>query len=115
MAPDAPINGVLAGALIAKIGEYSPIAIGDQTPVTAPVSGRLYLGVNDDHLPDNRGEFTVMVGVQRRNARSVCATGGWPRAAVVGEPPARNKGHKLLFQGLVAPVSCVRIESLSRP
>ena len=65
-APDAPISGVLAGALIAKIGAYSPVAIGDQTRITAPVSGQLYLGVNDDHLPDNRGEFTVTVGVQRR-------------------------------------------------
>ena len=66
MAPDAPITGVLAGALIAKIGAYSPLAIGDQTRITAPVPGQLYLGVNDDHLPDNRGEFTVAVSVQRR-------------------------------------------------
>lgn len=65
-APDAPISGVLAGALIARIGAYSPVAIGDQTRITAPVSGQLYLGVNDDHLPDNRGEFTVTVGIQRR-------------------------------------------------
>ncbi len=39
MAPDAPISGVLAGALIAKIGGYAPMAIGDQTRITAPVSG----------------------------------------------------------------------------
>ena len=66
MAPDAPVNGVLAGALIAKIGAYSPIAIGDQTRIAAPVPGQLYLGVNDDHLPDNRGAFTVVISVQRR-------------------------------------------------
>jgi len=66
MAPDAPISGVYAGALIGKIGIYSPIAIGNQNQITAPVSGVLYLGVNDDHLPDNRGEFVVNVGVQRR-------------------------------------------------
>jgi hypothetical protein len=66
MAPDAPISGVYAGALIGKIGIYSPIAIGDQSQITAPVSGVLYLGVNDDHLPDNRGEFVVSVSVQRR-------------------------------------------------
>ena len=66
MAPDAPISGVYAGALIGKIGVYSPIAIGNQSSITAPVSGVLYLGVNDDHLPDNRGEFVVNVGVQRR-------------------------------------------------
>lgn len=66
MAPDAPIFGVFAGALIAKIGEYPPVAIGDQRQVTMPVSGRLSLGVNDDYLLDNRGSFTVTVGVQRR-------------------------------------------------
>jgi len=67
MAPDAPITGVSAGALIARIGEYAPMAIGNRTTVTAPVSGRLYLSVNDDHLPDNRGEFvvTVSAGVRR--------------------------------------------------
>jgi hypothetical protein len=65
-ASDAPISGIYAGALIARIDGYSPVAIGDQTNITAPVSGRLYLGVNDDHLPDNSGEFTVSVGVDRR-------------------------------------------------
>lgn len=66
MAPDAPISGVYAGALIAKIGEYPPVAIGDQSQVTMPVSGHLYLGVNDDYLLDNRGAFNVTIGVQRR-------------------------------------------------
>jgi hypothetical protein len=66
MAPDAPISGVYAGALIGKIGFYSAIAIGNQSQITAPVSGVLYLGVNDDHLADNRGEFVVNVSVQRR-------------------------------------------------
>lgn len=65
-APDAPISGVYAGALIGKIGAYQAFAIGDQGQITAPVSGRLYLGVNDDHLPDNRGEFIVTLGVDRR-------------------------------------------------
>jgi YD repeat-containing protein len=65
-APDAPINGVYAGALIGRIGAYSPFGVGDQGQITAPVSGRLYLGVNDDHLPDNRGEFVVTINVNRR-------------------------------------------------
>ncbi|HYE88664.1 MAG TPA: hypothetical protein VEA16_20015 [Vicinamibacterales bacterium] len=65
-APDAPITGVLAGALIGRIGDYNPIAIGNQTSITAPVSGRLYLSVNDDHLADNSGEFVVNLTVQRR-------------------------------------------------
>ena len=68
-APDAPVLGQKAGGLLAKIGEYSPAFIGGRTTWTAPVSGRLYLGVNDDHLPDNRGEFVVNVGVQGRTLR----------------------------------------------
>ena len=68
-APDAPIQGQLAGGLIAKIDEYPPIFIGNRTTVTAPVSGRIYLGVNDDHLPDNRGEFNVTLNVRARTSR----------------------------------------------
>ena len=66
-APDAPILNQVAGALIARIGDYSsPLFIGNRTTITAPVAGRLYLSVNDDHLGDNRGEFSVAVAVQRR-------------------------------------------------
>ena len=66
-APDAPILNQVAGALIARIGDYSsPLFIGSRTSITAPVAGRLYLSVNDDHLGDNRGEFTVAVGVQAK-------------------------------------------------
>lgn len=65
-APDAPITGVLAGALIGRIGNFNPIGIGNQSQITMPVSGRLYLGINDDHLLDNSGEFVVNLSVQRR-------------------------------------------------
>ena len=68
-APDAPVLGQKAGGLLAKIGEYWPAFIGGRTTWTAPVSGRLYLGVNDDHLGDNSGEFIVNVGVQGRTLR----------------------------------------------
>ena len=60
-ANDAPILNQLAGSLIARIGDYGPIFLGDRRSFNAPVSGRLYLGVNDDHLADNRGEFVVNV------------------------------------------------------
>jgi hypothetical protein len=43
--------------------------IGGRKSVTSPVSGRLYLGVNDDHLADNRGEFTVTVSIGARTSR----------------------------------------------
>jgi hypothetical protein len=65
-APDAPILNQLAGALIAQIDNYGPIFIGGRQSFVAPVSGRLYFGVNDDHLADNRGEFVVNVGVGQR-------------------------------------------------
>jgi YD repeat-containing protein len=68
-APDAPVLGQLAGGLLAKIGEFAPIFVGGRATITAPVTGRLYLGVNDDHLPDNAGEFTVTVGIQGRTLR----------------------------------------------
>jgi len=68
-APDAPILNQLAGGLIGRIDGYGPIWIGNRTTLTAPVSGRLYLGVNDDHLPDNNGEYVVTVGVQGRTLR----------------------------------------------
>ena len=68
-APDAPVLGQKAGGLLARIGWSGPTFIGSRGTWTAPVTGRLYLGVNDDHLPDNRGEFTVVVGVQGRTMR----------------------------------------------
>ena len=68
-APDAPVLKQLAGGLIAKVDDYPPMFIGNRTTVTAPVSGRVYLGVNDDYLADNRGEFTVTLGVRARTSR----------------------------------------------
>ena len=65
-APDAPVQGRLAGGLIARIGDYPPMFVGDRRSITAPVSGRVYLGVNDDHLLDNRGAFSVTVGMEPR-------------------------------------------------
>jgi Ca2+-binding EF-hand superfamily protein len=60
----APLPDQPAGALIAKIENGPPMFVGDRATITANTSGRLYLGINDDHLPDNRGEYRVMV--QRR-------------------------------------------------
>ena len=65
-APDAPILDRSAGALIANIDYYGPIFIGANRTFTAPVNGRLYFGVNDDHIADNRGEYNVNVSVAAR-------------------------------------------------
>lgn len=48
-----------AGALIARIGNGQPFAIGDQTSIAMPAAGQLFLGVNDDSFEDNQGEFRV--------------------------------------------------------
>jgi Ca2+-binding EF-hand superfamily protein len=61
-ASEAPILNQPAGALIARIGGVGPIFVGDRVEITAPATGRLYLGVNDDFLVDNSGQFTVVIG-----------------------------------------------------
>ena len=63
-APDAPLAGQLAGALIGRIGNGEVFGIGNQRSIRAPQSGRLYLSVNDDYLQDNAGQFNVQVSVQ---------------------------------------------------
>ena len=60
-AAEAPILNEPAGVLIARVGDYSPVFIGAQRTVRMPVTGRLYLGVNDDYLEDNSGSFSVTV------------------------------------------------------
>ncbi len=66
-AANAPLPQNYAGALIARIGNSAPFPIGNvSTPVTMPADGQLYLGVNDDEVTDNRGEFIVKMTLQRR-------------------------------------------------
>jgi hypothetical protein len=49
---------VLAGALIGRVGNSQPFGIGDQkTALGMPATGQLFLGINDDHCGDNRGQF----------------------------------------------------------
>ncbi len=53
-----------AAALIGRVGEGSTdyFFIGDEKgPVRVRSGGRLFLGVNDDYLQDNRGNFRVVV------------------------------------------------------
>jgi EF hand len=65
-APAAPVLNQGAGGLIANIDNYGPIFIGANHTFSAPVSGRLYFGVNDDHIADNRGEYSVNVTIEQR-------------------------------------------------
>jgi Ca2+-binding EF-hand superfamily protein len=58
-AQGAPLPDQPAGALIARIGYGAPLVVGRDGSFTAHIAGRLYLGVNDDYLLDNEGQFRV--------------------------------------------------------
>jgi hypothetical protein len=52
------------GALVGKVGQESTdlFFIGaDPSPIRVRSSGRLFLGVNDDYVQDNHGNFRVVV------------------------------------------------------
>jgi len=60
--PSIPVRTLNVGALIGRIDNGTPFPIGSRTaPVVMRSSGRLFLGVNDDHLADNSGFFEVIV------------------------------------------------------
>ena len=61
--PNRPMGNRNAAALIGKIGNGNEMFfIGDETgPIRVRSTGRLYLGVNDDVLTDNSGNFRVVV------------------------------------------------------
>lgn len=60
---NAPVANQPYGGLIARVGNSAPFYVGDTNSLRAPASGRLYLGVNDDYLQDNAGDFQVVVEV----------------------------------------------------
>ena len=65
-ARSAPMPDHPAGGLIARIGNGPPLFVGADSRFRANASGQLYLGVNDDHVADNRGEFRVKVAAPPR-------------------------------------------------
>jgi hypothetical protein len=61
-AAGSPLPQNFAGALIGRVGNSAPFPIGDNTaPITMPASGVLFLGINDDEVSDNRGEYVVNI------------------------------------------------------
>ncbi|MBP7776496.1 MAG: hypothetical protein KA371_05160 [Acidobacteria bacterium] len=65
-AANAPAPALLAGALIGRIGNGQPFAIGNQTAyLPMPGQGQLFLAVNDDPINDNQGAFVVTLRVTR--------------------------------------------------
>ena len=69
-ASNAPLPERPAGAADRPDRPGAPISSAANTSgIRMPQTGRLYLSVNDDHLPDNTGEFRVVVEVQRGSTR----------------------------------------------
>jgi len=60
-----PAPGLACWSLIGKIGQNgTPFQVGTSlTNFTAPASGELFLGVNDNYLPDNTGSWIAKVVV----------------------------------------------------
>jgi len=70
LAAGAPLPQNFAGALIARVGNSAPFPIGNNTaPITMPADGQLYLGINDDEVSDNRGEYFVTLNHTRSTRR----------------------------------------------
>jgi hypothetical protein len=63
-ANNSPVNTAPAGGLIARVGNGSPVFVGDRRALRVPTSGRLYLSVNDDYLADNQGEYRVTISLR---------------------------------------------------
>jgi hypothetical protein len=56
-----PVANAAGGALVARIDNGQPFLIGNQASVRMPGNGQLFLGINDDVLADNTGDFYVTI------------------------------------------------------
>ena len=56
-----PVGAAPGGALVARVDNGKPFLIGNQGSVRMPANGQLYLGINDDILGDNTGDFYVTI------------------------------------------------------
>src|SRR5215203_923897 len=54
--------GLTCMSLIGRIGQSgAPFEVGESLAFKAPAAGKLFLGVNDEYLPDNTGEWTAEI------------------------------------------------------
>ena len=65
-ATNAPRPDLKAGTLLVRVGNGPVEAFGANGTFTARQSGRVYLGVNDDHFPDNSGGYRAWLSVRSR-------------------------------------------------
>lgn len=79
-------------SLIGRIGSLGTFfEVGSSTQFRAPVTGRLYLGVNDNFFPDNSGNWTAVISEQ----------GSGPVTAVTQQ--SSNPGTLRLFDPQIDP------------
>ncbi|MDP1807691.1 MAG: hypothetical protein Q8K72_21110, partial [Acidimicrobiales bacterium] len=52
------------GALIGRVGDGAPFAVGSDFSSASLAPGRLFLGVNDAGPDNNRGAFTATITVR---------------------------------------------------
>jgi len=61
-AKKAPLPATPVGALIGRVNSGKPFPIGNTTQAfQMPANGTLFLGVNDDHVADNSGNYVVRI------------------------------------------------------
>jgi len=57
-----PVRNAQGGSLIGRVGNGMPFYIGwNPNPIPMPANGRLQVGINDDNVNDNTGNFTVVI------------------------------------------------------
>ena len=56
-----PAPGQRCWSLIGRVGAGVPFEIGAAKTFTTPAAGVLFLGINDNHVDDNRGAWTVAI------------------------------------------------------
>jgi hypothetical protein len=62
MNPKASIPSIHLGALIGRVNSGKPFLIGNTTQaLQMPATGTLFLGINDDEVRDNSGNYVVKV------------------------------------------------------
>ncbi len=57
------VNGKPHAGLIMKIGNGNPFFAGNSFAFSAPQNGRIYLGINDNDVGNNKGEFSVVLSI----------------------------------------------------
>jgi len=63
----APVPAAGVGALIGRVGNGAPFAIGaNSQALMMPAAGRLFLGINDANTSDNSGNFSVTISTSGR-------------------------------------------------